>query len=126
KPVVLATATGPALRRTPVLAANVASSTIKTTAHLDAQGRIVGDSETSATGPLALELRHAALGIQSAGSEQAAKLWLRAKGFEGAGRFEFDSPSDPGVSYRIAGHFQTEPRTELLAGNSLYLPIGLA
>jgi len=126
KPVVLATASGPALRRTPVLGANVASSAIKTTAHLDAQGKIVGDSETTATGPLGLGLRHVALGIQSAGSEQAAKIWLRSKGFEGSGRFEFDSPSDPGANYRITGHFQTEPRLDLLSGNSIFLPIGLA
>ena len=126
KPIVIATTTGPALRRTPVLAANATSSTVKTTAHLDAQGKIVGESETSANGPLGLGLRHTALGIQSAGSEQSARLWLRAKGLEGSGRFEFESPSDPGGSYRITGHFQTEPRTEFLSGNSIFLPIGLA
>jgi len=126
KPVVHATASGPALRRTPVLAQNLATSTIKTTAHLDAQGRITGDSETSATGPLGVELRHAALGIQSTGAEHAAILWLRAKGFEGTGRFEFDSPSDPAPSYRITGHFRTEPRMELLSGSGFFLPVGLA
>jgi hypothetical protein len=126
KPVVHATASGPALRRTPTLAANLATSTIKTTAHLDAQGRITGDSETSATGPLGLALRHVALSIQSAGSEQAARLWLRSKGFEGSGRFEFGSPSDPAATFRITGHFQTDPRMDLLSGNSLFLPVGLA
>jgi TPR repeat protein/transglutaminase-like putative cysteine protease len=126
KPVVHATASGPALQRTPTLAANLATSTIKTTAHLDAQGRITGDSETSATGPLGLALRHVALSIQSAGSEQAARLWLRSKGFEGSGRFEFGSPSDPAAVFRITGHFQTDPRMDLLSGNSLFLPVGLA
>jgi len=126
KPVVHATASPPALRRTPLLAANAASVAIKTKASLGADGRLIGDSETTSTGPFSVELRLEALSIQGAGSDQAAKYVLRQKNFDGTGKFEFASPLEPAQTYRIAGHFETNPRQELLSGNSFALPIGLA
>ena len=52
-------------------------------------------------------------------------MQLKAKGFEGNGRFEFASPFEPGPSYRIAGHFETNVHPEYISGSTFRLPIGL-
>src|SRR5207244_3521128 len=57
KPVVHATAAGDALRHTPVLAAGGNSVSVKTSAKLDPEGRITGETKTDAAGPYAVTLR---------------------------------------------------------------------
>ena len=125
KPVVLAGAAPPAVRRTPDLPANSASITLKTTARLDKDGGIEGDSETTASGAFSVSLRQDALSIQAAGQEQAARNVLRSRGYEGTGSFDFASPFDASATYRVAGHFQLNRRPEVFSGNSFYLPTGL-
>ena len=125
KLVVLATASTPSIHHTPALPEGLATVSIKTTAKLSADGRLSGDSESTGTGPFAIELREVAVSIQSIGAEQAAKLQLRGQGFDGKGKFDFDSPFTMAGSYRLAGHFEIEPRPELVAGNSFVPPIGL-
>jgi transglutaminase-like putative cysteine protease len=125
KPVVLAGAAAPAVRRTPNLPAGSASVTLKTAARLDKDGRIEGDSETAASGPFSLTLRQDAITIQASGQEQAARNFLRSKGDDGTGSFDFASPFDASATYRVAGHFQLNRRPEIFAGNSFFLPTGL-
>lgn len=125
KPVVMIGAAAGAVQRTPVLPSNAASISFKTDARLDKDGKIEGDSEAAATGPFSVALRQDAVSIEAAGPEQAARYYLRSKGHEGAGRFEFASPYEVAGRYRIGGHFTLNPQPELLAGNSFYLPTGL-
>jgi transglutaminase-like putative cysteine protease len=125
KPVVLAGAAAPAVRRTPNLPVNSASITFKTAARLDKDGGIEGDSETTASGAFSVSLRQDAVSIQAAGQEQTARNFLRSKGYEGTGRFDFASPFEASATYRVAGHFQLNRRPEVFSGNSFYLPTGL-
>jgi hypothetical protein len=125
KPVVLAGAATPAVRRTPNLPANSASITLKTAARLDKDGGIEGDSEATASGAFSLSLRQGAMTIQASGQEQAARNVLRSKGYDGTGTFDFASPFDESATYRVAGHFQLNRRPEIFSGNSFYLPTGL-
>lgn len=125
KPVVLATATAPAIHHTPALPAGLATVTTRTTAKLGLDGRLSGESETTGTGPFAVQLRQLAVNIQSIGAEQAAKYQLRGQGFDGKGRFDFESPFTMTDSFHIAGHFETEPHLELVSGNSFNPPLGL-
>jgi len=126
KPVVLATQNIPSIHHTPALPEGLATISIKTIAKLSADGRLTGDSETTGTGPFAIQLRSVAINIQSIGAEQAAKLQLRGQGFDGKGKFDFDSPFTMAASYRLAGHFEIEPHPELVSGNSFVPPVGLA
>ncbi|HLZ66812.1 MAG TPA: DUF3857 domain-containing protein [Aliidongia sp.] len=125
KPVVLSTTAAPALHHTPALPDGLATIATRTTAKLSADGRLSGESETTGTGPFAVQLRQMAVNIQSVGAEQAAKYQLRGQGFDGKGRFDFDSPFAMAASYRLAGHFETEPHPELVSGNSFNPPLGL-
>lgn len=125
KPVVLAGAAPPAVRRTPNLPASSASTTLKTVARLDKDGGIEGDSETTASGAFSLTLRQDAMNIEAQGQEQAARNFLRIKGYEGTGSFDFASPFDTSATYRVAGHFQLNRHPEVFSGNSFYLTTGL-
>jgi transglutaminase-like putative cysteine protease len=122
KPVVHIGSEAPALRRTPILPPGAASITLRTTARLEADGRVIGDSEAESAGPFALGMRQYAVAIQQAGSEQAVKAVLRQTGKEGIGSFNFASPFDPSPSYKIDGHFEITPHPEYLAGASFALP----
>jgi len=123
KPVVHLTETGTtALRRTPLVPKGFAETTIKTTARMNANGSMTGDSETVASGPFSVDLRQTGLRVQSLGTEQAAKNVLRSNGYEGSGRYEIVSPYSSERSYRFRSHFVTNPRADLIGGNSFYLP----
>jgi transglutaminase-like putative cysteine protease len=126
KLVVIATRSGKTLRRTPMLKSGGASMSIKTKFRFEDNGRLVGDSESISTGPFAIWLRQLAASIQNSGPELAAKQELKSRGLDGKGRYEFSSPYDIAPSYRIAGHFETGPRTEWLEGTSFYPPNGIA
>lgn len=113
------------VRRIPVLKPDVATITMKTVAHLQSDGRIIGDSETVATGPFSIKVRYGAMSIQSDGAAKIATKLLSDDGFDGKGTFDFASPYDPAPSYRLAGHFETDAYDGLLHGNQFELPRGL-
>jgi transglutaminase-like putative cysteine protease len=125
KPVVHVTTAAGAVRRTPALLGDAASLSLKTSAQLGADGRIVGNSETVATGPFAVALRQDAVAIQSSGTDQAAQNVLHARGYEGTGTLAFEAPFEASPNYRMTGNFSINPRSEILAGNSFFMPIGL-
>jgi len=54
-----------------------------------------------------------------------AKQALRAKGFDGQGEFQFESPFEVTPSFRLTGRFETNPRPDILAGESFRMPVGL-
>lgn len=124
KPVVHASLTEPKIRRTPVLDSGEATITMKMSAKLGADGRMVGDADSSGTGPFAIWMRQQAVQIQSMGVDQAAKEALRSYGFDGTGRFQIEDVYASGSGYRVTGRFQTQPRRDLLSGNS-FRPVGL-
>jgi transglutaminase-like putative cysteine protease len=125
KPVVLATATPPVVRRVPSVPADATTIAQRTVAHLYPDGRVTGQSDTTATGPLSLLLRQQAAQIQSSGDEHAAKAILRGNHLDGTGRLDFSSPFEPGDEFKVSGRFELKPRPELPAGASFFLPAGL-
>ncbi|MBS4046214.1 MAG: DUF3857 domain-containing protein [Alphaproteobacteria bacterium] len=124
KPVVHASVSNPRMARTPALEGEVATITTRVNIKLGADGRLVGDADSSGTGPYAVWMRQRAAHIQSMGAEQAAKETLRAYGFEGSGRYQVEDIYQSAASYRVTGRFQTMPRRDLLSGNS-FRPQGL-
>ena len=125
KPVVHAVAAGKARRVIPILPPGVASVTARTVARIMPDGKITGTSVTSASGPMGLSLRGYAFGIMSYGPERAAKAQLNAASEEGTGSFEVTTPTLLPQDYSVSGHFELEPRTGILAGESFRPPIGL-
>jgi transglutaminase-like putative cysteine protease len=125
KPVVIATTSGQVVRRTPILRTADATITMRTTARMDAEGKVSGDSDVAGTGPFSILLRGTAIAIQSAGPEQSAKSFLQSTGYEGTGNFDFSSPFGSSGDYHVSGHFETNPHPEFFSGNSFYLPRGL-
>src|SRR5262249_4006254 len=77
KPVVHATVAGKALRKTPVLPADAATLTVRSTARLMPDGKITGTTVTAATGPFGIMLRQYGSAIHSAGAERTAGLQLK-------------------------------------------------
>ena len=98
---------------------------MRTTARMDAEGVISGNSETSASGAGEYTLRQQAVSIAAAGSAIAAKRVLKNNGDDGTGSLRFPPPRTPSAHFAISGDFTIEPRPELLDGNSFPLPVGL-
>jgi len=124
KSVVVAAATGEPMRHTPILKADDASVTTKISVRMDKDGRLIGDSDSDATGPFSIWLRQEANAIQGMGSEQAARQLLKGKGLVGTGGFEFPSPFDPGSHYRMQAHFELASHPQWVAGDSFFPPSG--
>jgi transglutaminase-like putative cysteine protease len=113
KPVVHAVTSGGALRKTPTMAPGEASMVVKTTAKLDAEGKLTGETSTVATGAFGVELRLSAQGIEAKGDPDL--------GADGTGTYDFASPAGPGREYKILGRFDlTEP--QYLTGTSFSMP----
>ncbi|WP_428245766.1 DUF3857 domain-containing protein [Ferrovibrio sp.] len=111
----------PRLKRLPNAPPASLTSTSRIT--MDRDGRINGQTETSADGFLALEMREQALNILGAGSEQRARDVIRHFGYDGSGRYELGNVQAGGQNYRVAGRFQTMPRRELLNGVPFVPPL---
>jgi transglutaminase-like putative cysteine protease len=124
KPVVHASITNPRVSRVPLLDGNTATITTKVNLKLGADGRFIGDADSSGTGPFAVLMRQRAMQIQSVGADQAAKDNLRGFGFDGTGRFQVDDIYRSDAAYRVTGRFQTAARRDLLTGSS-FRPVGL-
>ena len=125
KPVVHAGATGPAERRTPLLAGEQAIETLVTKARLEQDGTVEGDSTTVASGPFSVELRLAARSIDQQGRESAAQKQLAQSGLEGSGSFGFPPPASIDGNYSVVGRFRLDARPELLDGATFAMPVGL-
>ncbi len=100
---------GPALRRTPLLPAGAASISLRTTARLDADGRVTGDSEAASKRPL--RRRHAAVrhrhpaGRPGTGREDDAAI--RRQGGHGQFHLRLAVRTLEGLSHRRA--FRDQP-----------------
>jgi hypothetical protein len=125
KPVVHAVTTGHALRQTPILPADFTSSRVKAVKRLDAEGKTIEDSTTSATGPFAITLRQDALWIQQQGTDRASHALLQAHGIDGEGKFTFTAPNDLASDYSISSHYESEPRPRYLSGDGFTLNPGM-
>lgn len=126
KPVVHTVASTKAVQRTPDLAGGAASISSKTTAHLGADGKVTGETETIGTGPFSILMRQVAIQIQAAGIDQVAKQQLRSAGLDGSGTYDLGQPYEISPNYRIASHFETGARAEYLSGTSFHLPVALS
>src|SRR5262249_40672858 len=106
KPVVHAVSTGHALRRTPVMPGGTASISGTTASKMDSDGKLTGETRTSASGAAAIILRNYGIEILSRGPESAAAGQLQALGYEGGtGTFELSSPNEFASDYSIVGRF---------------------
>ena len=106
KPVVHASASGPVVRRTPVVPQDAALMTLRTTARLDDDGSVTGDSTITAEGPFAHGLRALALGIQATGSARFAASLLEAEGLKGTGAIDVGTPTDLSPTYTLTSRFE--------------------
>jgi lipoprotein NlpI/transglutaminase-like putative cysteine protease len=125
KPVVLAAASGQAVTHTPVLPSGFATATLKTTAKMDEQGRVVGQSTMSGTGPFAIMLRGIGLAIQTVGPERAVSSILQKTGTPGSGSYTVPPPDNLDSNYTITGDFTLGPFPDLLGGRRFAMPTGL-
>jgi hypothetical protein len=113
KPVVHAVTNGGALRKTPTLAPGEASLVVKTTAKLDAEGKLTGETSTVASGPFGVDLRLNAQDVEAKGDPDL--------GADGTGTYDFASPASPGREYKMVGRFDlTKP--QFLTGDSFSTP----
>ena len=125
KPVIHAAGRGPVLRRVPDLPAGVASTDLRTTATMGADGAISGTTTTVARGPFAVDLRRTAVWAEASGIANAAASQLRALGTEGSGAFAFDRPGALAPSFEMGGSFRLDARTDIVEGDSFVPPTGL-
>lgn len=128
KPVVFASDINPRLGQIPALATGQASVTTKTDAHLASDGTLSGTTTTTATGPYSILLRIMGLGIQSIGSEAAAKRLMTARGYgqNTTGELQVPPPTALGDSYSVTGSFTAPHWTDQLAGARVFpIPGGM-
>lgn len=102
------------LRRIPP--AVPAESRIVSRVAMDAEGRFIGQTESSGDGFLGLMMRQQAFEIQGGGSERSARDAIRQYGFDGTGRFDLGNIQSGAPSYAVTGRFQTLPRREFVSG----------
>jgi hypothetical protein len=126
KKVVHAVSSGGALRVTPLAPREAMHVSIKTWQRLLDDGRLVGSTTTSATGPLAVQLRQMGRSFKQAGLGRAAQAELSNGGFRGTGRFEVGTPEAAlSNDYSITGRFDLRPRPQWVEGESFTPPPGL-
>jgi lipoprotein NlpI len=125
KPVVRITTTGSALAKTPILEDGVADVATKTTATIDNEGHITGQTVTTATGPFSTSVRQVALAIQSAGPEQAAASALQSDRMPGSGSFITPPPEELAPSYTMTATFSIGPVPDLMEGRRFEMPTPL-
>jgi formylglycine-generating enzyme required for sulfatase activity/transglutaminase-like putative cysteine protease len=126
KPVLHIDSAGPALRRTPPLADISNEASLETAEILLPDGRIVGSSTMTASGPLSASLRRAATRVEAAGPAIAARR-LRALGQPGTGEFTFAPPrQELARSYSIHATFELDADATYLAGRLFAPRVGLS
>lgn len=124
KPAVHLGARTEVLRRTPLVPGKDAMFFLRTISHISADGKLIGESETTATGPYLVMLRQIGNLIQALGPTRAAVEYFRKAGIAGAGVFDLESRSDLPSVYSIRGRFEVGPRPELYA-RAFPMPSGM-
>ena len=125
KPVVHAGTDGPALRQVPSLPPDGGTVTTTMTGRLTNDDRIIGHTETEATGPFALTLRHVGQGLQRAGPVAGAARQLRNLGEDGNGTFAVGPIDLAEKTYKISGQFDIDGEIHAAGGTALAIPLGL-
>jgi hypothetical protein len=124
KPVVHAVMHGKALRQTPIVSAGGAFERVTTTARLDDDGEVSGETTNLARGPFGVGLRIYGQQVEAEGSEKAAADILKTAGIDGSGDFSFAAPTKPGAEYKVVGKFDYA-MPQYLSGAAFTMPSGL-
>jgi tetratricopeptide (TPR) repeat protein len=125
KPVVIASAKGAHLARTPAMKPEGHVVSILTRFKVAADGSVTGDFRQSTTGAMAIDARTTALKIQGIGSEAGAERMLHNNGNAGKGRFEIGTPLALDESYVISGTFALNGRMQVPVEGSWPIPRGM-
>jgi transglutaminase-like putative cysteine protease len=126
KPVVHALVKGSARKTLPVLAPGEATMSLKTATHMTADGKMQGESVTTATGPFSVILRQAGTGIQAAGTERVAQEMLRRIGMTGTASVDLASPpAQLAPSYGISVRYDGQPNVPWVVGQGYPMPPGI-
>ncbi len=126
KPVVHALVKGSARKTMPLLAPDEATMSLKTATHMTADGKMQGESTTTATGPFSVMLRQTGSGIQAAGSERVAQEMLRRIGMTGSASVDLASqPAQLAASYGITVRYDGQPNVPWVVGQGYPMPPGI-
>jgi transglutaminase-like putative cysteine protease len=126
KPVVHALVKGSARKTLPLLAPDEATMSLKSVTHMTADGRVQGESATTATGPFSVILRQEGTGIQAAGTERVAQEMLRRIGMTGTASLDLASPpAQLAPSYGITVHYDGKPNVPWVVGQGYPMPPGI-
>ena len=126
KPVVHALVKGASRKTLPLLAPDEATMSLKTSTHITADGKIHGESTTTATGSFAVMLRLIGTAIQAAGSERAGQEMLRRIGMTGTASLDLSSPpTDLAPSYAITARYDAQPNIPWVVGQGFPMPPGI-
>ncbi len=125
KPVVHALNKGALQRTTPLLGNDEASTSLKSVTHITAEGKVQGESSTTAKGPFAVVLRQIGTAIQGMGSERAGQDALHRANLTGTASFDLTPPSDLAESYTITAHFDAQPNFPFTTGQGFPMPPGI-
>jgi hypothetical protein len=115
---------GKALRQTPIVSAGRAFARITTTARLDDDGDVTGETTNLGRGPFGVGLRIYGQQIEAEGSGKAAAEILKSAGIDGSGDLDFAAPAKPGAEYKILGKFDFS-MPQYLSGAAFTMPSGL-
>ena len=126
KPVVHALVKGSTRTTLPLVPQGEATMSLKTATHITADGRMRGESTTTATGSFSVMLRQVGTAIQAAGSERAGQEMLRRIGMTGTATFDLPSPpADLAPSYAITAHYDGQPNVPWMVGQGYPMPPGI-
>lgn len=125
KPVLLVSARGARLSRTPPMRPGDHTTRARTRVTIAADGTISGTTETTATGVFAVSARNAMLAAQQQGSDRAAETTLARLGTPGTGRFEAAAISELKDPYVVRSSFTLKERLAVPLRGNRRTPFGL-
>ena len=121
---VVLTGAGPALRQVPqaVLADN--TGTTRTSARLEADGRITGNTVTSGTGTFAVALRAIGQIVEGQGNAAVTQKVLSNQRQTGTGEMSVPKINLAAPDYSLGARFTLEPQPGILEGDAFAPPLG--
>lgn len=125
KPVLLLSDAGGRLARTPVMKVEEHVTVAKTSAFIEADGTVKGETQQVATGVFASDSRALARDIQRVGRAKIAASLLSALKHPGTGSFEPAIPSDFSEPYSLHGKFALSEKFDLPLSGLRDIPIGI-